>query len=612
MKSNNQWLYGSQSIVVNEEIGVQKFCSNIFYTKNQVFGKTKAAWEKIEVLNKEIEKTTNSSLKSTLIRVKNDLCIEFNQYCTDRQHDVYRELDGTGYYKAVGGYIPANDLPQWTTSYRDQVKTINKKLWEELNQNYNEYGIESIKFRNTLHEEELKDKTDRELIKQYYGHFKNQNTHELENEMLVKIKDIYTDLKETINKKLFDQNIGEEFIDQTWISVDGKYEQHLKNCESQYKKIYDLQVKIVNSKDFNDAQSLELELNQQYTIGLEYLKFTTNQIINRFISEGIRISGQEPLEEVATKSVIDDLKDELKEKIEKNFVEQGVEEQFKAVTLQLCKEQYADYLKKGDNIDKTVKQLEQGISLCDNLLFNEYQSFHYSLKHQQKAIDDWKNESVNLINDISKQASIFVHDQNANSLQDEMNQKIEHLEVENKNLSEKLDILFSSNQEQKDMIKDHKETIKDLRLDKEDYKEKIVYLSKDKEELKNNNYKLEEKVCKLEEKIDIKDKSLSFFEKIVDGLNLSLMNVEEQKQKFEKVENKGKWKGEVKGEIKLIKMGIKNHMEDEIKEDLKYTKNHLTEIINHFMSHEEDFITKGNESPLVKTLGDEGWVLDFE
>ena len=59
-------------------------------------------------------------------------------------------------------------------------------------------------------------------------------------------------------------------------------------------------------------------------------------------------------------------------------------------------------------------------------------------------------------------------------------------------------------------------------------------------------------------------------------------------------------------------MGIKNHMEDEIKEELYYTKNHLTEIINHFMSHEEDFITKGNESPLVKTLGEEGWILDFE
>jgi hypothetical protein len=74
-----------------------------------------------------------------------------------------------------------------------------------------------------------------------------------------------------------------------------------------------------------------------------------------------------------------------------------------------------------------------------------------------------------------------------------------------------------------------------------------------------------------------------------------------------------KRQGEVKGEIKHIKMGIKKEwLEDEIKEELKYTKNHLTEIINHFMSHEEDFITKGNESPLVKTLGDEGWISDFE
>jgi hypothetical protein len=607
MKSNNQEYYyghGSHSIVVNEEIGVQKSYSNIFYTKNQVLGKTKAAWEKIEVLNKEIEKTINSSLKSTLIRVKNDLCIEFSQYCTDRQNDIMGELAYTGYHKAHALVLSFQDWAQWTPSYIDQLKTINKKLWEELTQNFNEYDIERIKFWNTLHQEELKDKTDRELIKQYYGHFKNQDTHEIENEMLVKIKDIYTDLKETINKKLFDQNINEECIDQTWISVDGKYEQHLKNCENQYKKIYDLQVKIVNNKDFNDAQSLELELNQQYTIGLEYLKFTTNQIINRFISEGVRISGQPPLEEVETKSVIDNLKDELKEKIDQKFVEQGIEEQFKAITLQLCKEQYEDHLKKGDNIDKTIKQLEQGLALCDNLLFNEYQSFYYSLKHQQKAIDDWKNESVNLINDISKQASIFVHDQNANDLQDEMNQKIEHLEVENKNLSEKLDILFSANQEQKDMIKDHKETIKDLRLDKEDYKEKIIYLSKDKEELK-------EKVCKLEEKIDTKDKSLNLFEKILETFQLSSDDIEKQKQKFEKAKNDEKLKGELKSDIRMIKIGVKENLDDEkIKPFIKKITNEelFQEIKDKILSNPINLDDSGYESEVaVGIMGD-----DFE
>ncbi|NQW07091.1 MAG: hypothetical protein HQ480_01160 [Candidatus Pelagibacter sp.] len=609
MKSN-----GLGTIVVNEEIGVQSYYSNIFYTKNQVFGKIKAAWEKIEVLNKELEKTTNSSLKSTLIRVKNDLCIEFNQYCIDRQNDIMRELAHSGYDKANGGSVSSKQLAQWSNTFISEVKDKNKKLWEELNQNYHEYGIERMKFWNTLHEEELKDRTDRQLIEQYYGHFRNQNT----NEMLVKIKDIYTDLKDTINKKLFDKNIDEEFIDQTWISVEKKYEQHLKKCENQYKTIQNLQLKIINNKDFNDAQSLELELNQQYNIGLEYLKFTTNQIINRFISEGVRISGQPPLEEVETKSVIDNLKDELKEKIDQKFVEQGIEEQFKAITLQLCKEQYEDHLKKGDNIDKTIKQLEQGLALCDNLLFNEYQSFYYSLKHQQKAIDDWKNESVNLINDISKQASIFVHDQNANDLQYEMNQKIENLEVENKNLSEKLDILFSANQEQKETIKDHKETIKDLRLDKEDYKEKIAYLSKDKEELikdkeelKNNNYKLEEKVCKLEEKIDTKDKSLNLFEKILETFQLSSDDIEKQKQKFEKAKNDEKLKGELKSDIRMIKIGVKENLDDEkIKPFIKKITNEelFQEIKDKILSNPINLDDSGYESEVaVGIMGD-----DFE
>ena len=643
MKSN-----GLGTIVVNEEIGVQSYYSNIFYTKNQVFGKIKAAWEKIEVLNKELEKTTNSSLQSTLIRVKNDLCKEFNQYCTDRQNDVMRELARTGYNKANGGSMPHHELAQWSNTFISEVKEKNEKLWEELNQNHHQYGLESIKFWNTLHKEELKDKTDRELIKQYYGHFKNQNTHEIENEMLDKIKDIYIDLKETINKKLVEQNIGEEFIEQTWISVDGKYEQYLENCKNQYKKIYDLQVKIVNSKDFNDAQSFELELNQQYNIGLEYLKFTTNQIINRFIIEGVRISGQQPLEEIETKSVIDNLKDELKEKIDQKFVEQGIEEQFKAVTLQLCKEQYADYLKKGDNIDKTVKQLEQGLSLCDNLLFNEYQSFHYSLKHQQKAIDDWKNESNNLINDIGKQASIFVNNQNVNNLQDEMYKKIDDLEVENKNLSEKLDILSSANKDQKEMIKyqketidDQKETIKDLRLDKKEDKEKIEYLRKDKEELikdkdefkekvakveeknhsleesnhklleklgnleeknyslEDNTHKLLEKLSRLEGKFEEKAKSLKIFEEMGKTFKAYSENIAE-KEKQAKQEN---WKIKVKSEIKDIKLSInKPWEEDNITKNLHYTKSGFLEIKEFFNIHNDFLIEEGNEDFLMTKL----------
>jgi len=71
-----------------------------------------------------------------------------------------------------------------------------------------------------------------------------------------------------------------------------------------------------------------------------------------------------------------------------------------------------------------------------------------------------------------------------------------------------------------------------------------------------------------------------------------------------------KWKSDVKGEIKLIKIGIKTHFkEDELKEELKYTKNHLSEIKEYFKNHNDDFVTKGNESDLIDILGE--YISDF-
>lgn len=70
-----------------------------------------------------------------------------------------------------------------------------------------------------------------------------------------------------------------------------------------------------------------------------------------------------------------------------------------------------------------------------------------------------------------------------------------------------------------------------------------------------------------------------------------------------------KKKGEIKGEIKLIKMGIKNHMEDEIKEDLKYTADKLPQITNWLKlksNPDHDYLNdKNNESLIIGELGTE-------
>ena len=46
-------------------------------------------------------------------------------------------------------------------------------------------------------------------------------------------------------------------------------------------------------------------------------------------------------------------------------------------------------------------------------------------------------------------------------------------------------------------------------------------------------------------------------------MGLSSDDIEKQKQKFEKVESKGKLKGELKGDIKMIKLGVKENLDDE-------------------------------------------------
>ena len=66
-----------------------------------------------------------------------------------------------------------------------------------------------------------------------------------------------------------------------------------------------------------------------------------------------------------------------------------------------------------------------------------------------------------------------------------------------------------------------------------------------------------------------------------------------------------KKKGEIKGEIKHIKMGIKKEwLEDEIKEDLKYTADKLPKIKIYFETHDDQFNDKNNESLIIEGLGE--------
>ena len=61
---------------------------------------------------------------------------------------------------------------------------------------------------------------------------------------------------------------------------------------------------------------------------------------------------------------------------------------------------------------------------------------------------------------------------------------------------------------------------------------------------------------------------------------------------------------EIKGDIRMIKIGVKNHMVDEIKEGLKYTLDKLPKIIDYFEIRDDQLNGKNNESIIIEQLGE--------
>jgi len=640
------------SIRVDEETAIRGL-SSVFYTKDQVLSKIKTAWDKIEKLNEQISTTDDSSLKSILIGVKNDISKEFYQYSSDRANDIGSELSRTGhdaFYRDSKDPHLSNPLG-WEYQMKSMITKQSKeetekleKYWSELKEAMKFYRDESMKFWKVLHNEEIKNKTDRELIDKYYGSFRNSNTYEIQNDMLDNVKNIYISLQESINIKLKNIGIDEESIERTWISVEKLYDNCLESCTTQYKKIHDLQQKIVSSTNFHDAQALNFELTQAYPIVLDHLKFITNQVTNHFIAEGIRISKHEPLSLIETNSLADELKNDLKEKLDQQFLEQDIGEVFKGVTMQLCKSQYDQHMQKADNIGKSMNEMDKALSLCDNIQFNEYKSYFYSKKDKYQEIDLWKSESKNLLSDIGKQATIFMKNETANELQISMSNKIEDLELENKNLLEKLKIQEDRVKEQKETIEDQKDTIKDLRSDKQEYKEKVESLNKEKVELKeinnklnekfgkleeknhsleetnislvdklanfedksyhleDNNHKLKEMISRLEGELEAKDKSLKIFAEMGEAFK----SLADDMNKKQKTSEKETWKINAKNEIKDIKYGLnKGWEEDKIIETytLPITKNKIFKITKFFEEHNHFLMENGNESDVITELG---------
>jgi len=399
----------------------------------------------------------------------------------------------------------------------------------------------------------------------------------------------------------------------------------------------------------------------------------------------------------------------FKQKINKNFEDNLINEKIKSAVDKLFNPKCNQHLEKLKLIEKSVRQYEDQLLMCDN--FKQSKIIIDSLNKKQREIDNWKLDSNNLIEEIMNKATEFAYkelevdnseidnsfkinnttnsiflnqqplinpieiDQSINSFVLGRDSRL--LEIKNllSNFKEKLNASLDENSNIHQKIKFDVCKIYKSRCEQHLENLKIIEKSVAKYENLPNSQKTEKNINHLKqtykqidkwkidsdnliEKITVQALELSYkiqpnlneqnnlqVQKLMDEMielkNLVKMNqnpielppieqshhdeygsfevlnqsikssslfehveaVSENDVNKEKGLKKDKWKVAVKGELKLIKMGIKTHFEeDEIKEDLKYTKKGFSKIKEYFENHNDDLMEKGNESLLIGVL----------
>ncbi|CAF2233468.1 unnamed protein product [Rotaria magnacalcarata] len=301
-------------------------------------------------------------------------------------------------------------------------------------------------------------------------------------------------------------------------------------------------------------------LERDHKKEIEGLKFKSNQLVKQFKAQGFSMLGQLP-EESETILELKDIIGGFKEKIDKHLTDNNIHNKIKSDVFKLFRSKFDQQIDQLKQIEKNVKQTEERLIYANNL--EGFKATQGNLRHYQKQIDKWKLDSDDLIETITMKALEL-------SCKTEPNlNKQNNLQVQ-KLMDEMIEL--------KNMVKMNQNPIELPPIEQSHHDEYGSF------EVLNHSVK-----------------SKSEMSSFVDILEASEKSVKD-KTNDPKTEKR---KGEIKGELKIIKMGIiKEWPENDILENLKYTKNYLSEIKEHFINHNDDLIAKGNESMLIETLGD--------
>ena len=227
-----------------------------------------------------------------------------------------------------------------------------------------------------------------------------------ESSMILEIKSAYEDLEEKINKSLADKNVDDEVKLQVWqlSYYRSKYDQLLSKLKTHEQAVKEYQDTILKCDSLYEAHSLGAALEKKHKETMDELNFHTNQVIKHFVTKALQITGQ-PLEESPMMSDIKSILDGFKEKINKNLNDNNINEKIKSDVWKLFCSKCDQHLEKLKLVEKSVKQYEGQLLMCDN--FQQAKSITNNLKGIQKQIDNWKLGSNDLMEEITNKAIEF-------------------------------------------------------------------------------------------------------------------------------------------------------------------------------------------------------------
>ena len=266
-----------------------------------------------------------------------------------------------------------------------------KPLEDKLNQ-YHTIGLSNLKFNSD------------QLVKQSIAKGLELSGQLPEESLIIlEIKSVSENLEEKINKSLADKNIEEEVKNQVWQMpfYSSKYKQVLDKLKTHEQWVRVYEDKILNCDTLSESNSLNIELKKMHKDVTEELNFHTNQAIKHFVTKALQISGK-PLEETSMMLDIKNIHGGFKEKINKNFEDNLINEKIKSAVDELFNPKCSQHLDKLKFIEKSVQKLEHELFMSDN--FKQAKSITDALNKQQKEIDNWKLDSNNLIEEITNKA----------------------------------------------------------------------------------------------------------------------------------------------------------------------------------------------------------------